>query len=89
MNVGSVEWRQIGGRTLFLDSPRRCWHGTTGAEDYIGYAEAWFDGFVPRIGPEGADAEAAALGAEQRFIDWIWSSFLVGNELVFVERDWL
>lgn len=61
----------------------------TKAEDYIGHAEAWFDRLVTRAGPEATAAEAAALDDERQFIDWTRSSFLVGKELMFVERDWL
>jgi hypothetical protein len=56
--------------------------------DYIGHAEAWFDRLVPRSGPEAAAAEAAAIADEARFIDWPRSSFMIGKELVFVDRDW-
>lgn len=59
------------------------------AADYMGHAEAWFDRLAPQTGFEAAAAEAAALVDEQRFIDWSTSTFLVGKELVFVDRDWV
>lgn len=55
--------------------------------DYLGHAEAWFDRLVPRSGAEAAAAEAAAIDDERAFIDWSRSNFLVGKELVYVDRD--
>jgi hypothetical protein len=57
--------------------------------DYLGHAEAWFERLVPRVGPESAAAEAAAIADEANFIDLPRSTFLIGKELVFVDRDWL
>jgi hypothetical protein len=56
--------------------------------DYVGHAEAWFDRSVPRAGPEALFAEAAAIEDEARFIDLPRSSFMIGKELVFIDRDW-
>lgn len=61
----------------------------TPASSYMGHAEAWFDRLVTQVGFEAAAAEAAALADEQRFIDWSASTFLIGKELVFVDRDWI
>ena len=65
-------------------SPR----GTT-AEPFLGHAESWFErpsGQKPL--PEQQAAMDAAIADERQFIDFAASTILVGNEFVFVDREW-
>ena len=72
--------------TPLADAMRQA-RGST-AEPYTGHAEAWFERLTPRVGPEAQAATEAAVADERNFIDWQRSTFLVGKELVFVDRDW-
>ena len=65
-------------------SPR----GTT-AEPFLGHAESWFErpsGQKPLS--EQQAAMDAAIADERQFIDFAASTILVGNEFVFVDREW-
>lgn len=84
---GSLCYQQVHRCASPLWARLRAVLGTPDAP-HIGHAEAWFDRLAPRTGYEAAAAEAAALDDEQRFIDWSRSTFMIGKELVFIDRDW-
>ncbi|MEZ5687760.1 MAG: EthD domain-containing protein [Caenibius sp.] len=66
-----------------LSSARQCT-----IAPYLGHAEAWFDRLSANSGPEADAATAAAVADERNFIDWKRSTFFIGKELVFIEREW-
>lgn len=88
MARGAIAYSQVHRADLPLADTLRSLRESN-AEPYLGYAEAWFDRSIARAGPESANATTAAVNDERNFIDWSRSTFMVGKELVFVDRTWV